>query len=280
VLQEAPHIEITRMFSRDAGHAGAQATDAANAQVDSTLRHRRRYSAWITRMSTSALSLAKIFAGSPAAAASSRRRMARSRSASPERPTAIRAPYLRREADSGGTPAKIFAKLNALVDMRVIQALYRASMAGSVDRLCRSRVVAAPRRARHLREHPGDLDRGGFLEHGACSRFGRGEEKFHLSSLTGCRATFIAASRSCSPSRTKCLLRALAPRSLEPGWIRTGRPTAWTQRRLTHEVVESPEPKAQRPGRSWTASCARPARRPARGRKNVRKGPPSRTSLA
>ena len=70
-----------------------------------------------------------------------------------------------REAEHAraGKPARIIAKLNALTEPTIIQALYRASRAGVRDRPHRARrVLPAARRARGLRADQGALHRRAF----------------------------------------------------------------------------------------------------------------------
>ena len=60
-----------------------------------------------------------------------------------------------------GRPARVRMKVNALVDERLVDALYRASQAGDHRRPVGPRHLrAAPRRTRPVREHPGAQRRG------------------------------------------------------------------------------------------------------------------------
>ena len=61
------------------------------------------------------------------------------------------------ERASEGKPSRIFAKLNALVDHRVIEALYRASQAGvPIDLVDPRHLLPAAGPAGHFGEHPRD----------------------------------------------------------------------------------------------------------------------------
>ena len=84
-----------------------------------------------------------------------------------------------------GRPSRIFAKLNAIVDHRVIESLYRASQAGvPIDIVARGHVRASARRSGAERDDPPcGVSWIGFWKHSRIYVFGPDEDaKVFLSS--------------------------------------------------------------------------------------------------
>ena len=121
-------------------------------------------------------------------------------------PTHMRAALLERVAAQAalGSAGRIVMKMNSLVDIAMITALYDASAAGVADRPRRARhLVPAPRRARPVGEHPRAIDRGRVPRAlaGVPLRRRPGRRRVPASVRpTSCPATSTVASRPSSPS--------------------------------------------------------------------------------
>ena len=122
-----------------------------------------------------------------------------------------------RQAQSG-QPAKIFAKLNALVDPEIIRALYRASCAGvSIDLVVRGVCCLRP-------GLPGVSENirvrsliGRFLEHERVYAFGpAGKEQFFLSSADWMERNLDRRVEALFPIRDQRLCERIRRETLEP----------------------------------------------------------------
>jgi len=121
---------------------------------------------------------------------------------------------IRREAAhaTAGRPARIVAKLNAIVEPEVIEALYAASRAGvSIDLIVRGTCCLRP-------GVPGVSDNirvrsiiGRFLEHARVFSFANdGAEEIYLSSADWMERNFFSRIEVCFPVTRKALRRRLA----------------------------------------------------------------------
>lgn len=115
-------------------------------------------------------------------------------------------------------PARIIAKVNALLDQHVIEALYRAARAGvEIDLIIRGACALRPnvRGLSHKIRVRSIVGR--FLEHSRIFYFENGgETDIYLGSADWMPETYTSGSRSCFPSRTQscvsdCLARYSKP---------------------------------------------------------------------
>jgi polyphosphate kinase len=145
-----------------------------------------------------------------------------------------------------GRPARIYAKMNALVDGRVIRALYAASQAGvEIDLVVRGVCCLRP-------GLPGVSDKirvrsllGRFLEHPRLFVFGReGRERFFLSSADWMPRNFYDRVEVLFPIDTERLREQLRREIIEPSL----RPDA-----RAYEM--SPDGSYRRPGLDPRAVC-------------------------
>jgi polyphosphate kinase len=115
-----------------------------------------------------------------------------------------------------GEKAFIIAKMNALLEPRVIAAFYEASQAGvKIDLIVRGGVRAAPGGIPALREHPRALDRGPLPGAHRIFYFCNGGEETvsRWPAPTGWTATSSVASRPAS----RCWTRSSSPRVINEG---------------------------------------------------------------
>ena len=171
---------------------------------------------------------------------------------------------------SAGKPARIIAKMNALVDREIIEALYRASQAGREDRPDHPRhLLPAPGRARASAKTSRVRSIvGRFLEHSAHLLFRkrRRSRKSSSAAPTGCRAISSAASKWSSRSK----IPPCGSESCDRFWRRSWRirrkprcsmPMAFTRGQLWQKPPNSGLPRTN----SWP-SPSEPRERARRGR--------------
>ncbi len=184
-----------------------------------------------------------------------------------------------------GRPAKIFAKLNSLVDMRVIQALYRASMAGVSIDLCVRGVCCLRPGVPGVSENIRVISIvGRFLEHERVFAFGpAGEEEFYLSSADWMPRNLYRRVEILFPVEDKTLRERLRHEVMEPALDPNRQAYCMdTHGVYAHEGVEGDELKRSAQEQIMdrvvrSGLHAVPARRPAKG---ARKAPAPRPRLA
>jgi polyphosphate kinase len=123
------------------------------------------------------------------------------------------------ELARAGKPAAIFAKLNALVDVQVIQALYRASGAGVRITLCVRGVCCLRPGIPGVSENIRVMSiLGRFLEHERVMVFGPpGEEEFFLSSADWMPRNLHRRVEIMFPVESAALREQIRQEVLEPG---------------------------------------------------------------
>jgi polyphosphate kinase len=123
------------------------------------------------------------------------------------------------ELARAGKPAAIFAKLNALVDVQVIQALYRASGAGVRITLCVRGVCCLRPGIPGVSENIRVMSiLGRFLEHERVMVFGPpGEEEFFLSSADWMPRNLHRRVEIMFPVESPALREQIRQEVLEPG---------------------------------------------------------------
>jgi polyphosphate kinase len=117
-----------------------------------------------------------------------------------------------------GSPARIVAKMNALLEPQVIEALYRASQAGvKVDLVIRGVCAlrpGVPKLSENIRVRS---IVGRFLEHTRIFHFaGGGEDRVYLSSADWMDRNFFRRIELCFPVKDAKLARRVVREGLKP----------------------------------------------------------------
>jgi polyphosphate kinase len=164
---------------------------------------------------------------------------------------------IEREAEhaNAGKPARIFAKMNSLVDTDIIRALYRASQAGvEIDLVVRGMCALRP----GVR---GISDRirvrsivGRFLEHSRVLYFGNGgEEEFFLSSADWMPRNLYERVEVMFPVRDELLCERLRHEVIEPYLADTEKARTLSANGTYHRVRRAPRRSGSRSTLAFSA---------------------------
>jgi polyphosphate kinase len=120
-------------------------------------------------------------------------------------------------AARGGKPARIMAKMNALIEPQIIQALYRASQAGvRIDLIVRGMCALRPGVKGVSETISVRSIIGRFLEHSRVFYFeNEGEPRVFLSSADWMGRNFFSRVEACFPMEDKRLMKRVIRESFE-----------------------------------------------------------------